>query len=307
MFTDKNKRSTMFIDGKELPVFKASLHNHSTSSDGLLPVADLARLYRDAGFDVFAISDHGVANDVSGIDIPGMTVLSGIELHPAGPRGILWHILALGVPGDFPGTGHKDGKAAADAAREVGAVIYVPHPCWTGLHTEEILELGPVQGIEIYNSGSRLLGRGLSDEIWDQMLDAGCRPCQAIATDDCHLWDSFALGWTMIAAPDRSPAALYDALRNGRCYASEGPEFHSIQLSDGHFSATFTEAVSAVVVSNRGLGYCARMPGAPIPGFEPPPVTSLDVDVSHWPKGNYVRCQIADAKGRRAWSQPYFL
>ena len=296
----------MLIDGMELPVFKASLHNHTTTSDGLFPAEVLARLFRDAGYDIFAVSDHHAANDISGIRIPGLTVLSGIELHPAGPRNILWHILALGVPADFPGV-YPTGRAAVAAAKAVGALVYVAHPADCGLRTEDILELGDIDGIEIYNSGPRMIGRGISDEICDQLLDAGLRPCRVIATDDCHDWTSFALGWTMIAAPENTPAAVFDALRRGRFYATQGPEFHSIEFKDGHFRATFTDAVSAVVIGNRGLGECIRVPRWPMPGAEKPPVSSLDADVSSWPAGSYVRCQITDAGGHMAWTQPCFI
>ena len=296
----------MVIDGWELPVFKAALHNHSTTSDGFWPVETVARLFHDAGFDVFAISDHRKANDLSGIHIPGMTLLSGIELHPMGPRGILWHILALGVPADFPGI-YETGREAVAAAKAADALVYVAHPNWCGLRVEEILELGEVDGIEIYNSGPRVMGRGVSDELWDQMLETGCRPCRAIATDDCHEWTSFALGWTMIAARENTPDAIQEALRAGRFYATQGPDFHSIELKDGHFRATFSEAVSAIVVSNQGTGTCVCSPRWPMPGHEKQGTTSLDVDVSTLPKGNYVRCQITDANGRYAWTQPYFV
>lgn len=296
----------MIIDGKEYPVFKASLHNHTVGSDGSYTIEALAKYYQIAGYDIFAVSDHRVANDVTGIHIPGITVLSGIELHPMGPRGILWHILALGVPGDFPGI-YETGKEAVDAAKAVGALVYVAHPAWCGLHVEEILELGELQGLEIHNSGCRLIGRSVSDEIWDQMLEAGCRPCYGLATDDCHGFGEFAQGWTMIAATENAPDAIYDALRNGRFYASTGPDIYSLELKDGHFRATFSECVSAIVVSNGDNGAIGRTPRWPIPGSEKPLATSIDIDVSNWRKGSYLRLQITDAKGRMAWAQPYYI
>ena len=169
------------------------------------------------------------------------------------------------------------------------------------------MELGDIDGIEIHNSGCRLIGRAVSDEIWDELLDAGMRPCNALATDDCHEWNSFAQGWTMIAAEDNSEKCIMDALRCGRFYATQGPDFHCIEFHDGHFHATFSEAISAVVVGNRGLGVCGKMPRWPMPGCEGKPATSIEVDVSSWPKGSYLRCQICDCKGHFAWTQPFFV
>ena len=296
----------MLYNGIEYPVFRASLHNHTTSSDGRFTVAELAGLFHDAGYDVFAVSDHRVPNDVSNINIPGLTVISGIELHPMGPRGILWHILALDVPKDFKGI-YDTGKEAVDAAKAVGALVYAAHPRWCGLHVEEILELGELNGIEIDNSGCRLIGRAVNDEIWDELLDAGARPCHALATDDCHDWNCFAQGWTMIAAEENTHDCIMDALRKGRFYATQGPDFHSIEFRDGHFRATFSEAVSAVVVGSRDLGVCGAMPRWPMPGCERAPATSIEADVSSWPKGSWLRCQICDANHHYAWTQPFFV
>ena len=297
----------MYIDGKNLPVFRASLHNHSTSSDGTFTIPQLATHYRDAGYDVFSISDHDVSNDITGIEIPGITILSGVELHPLGPRGILWHILALGVPGDFKAKGYSSGSEAVKAAKDVGALVYCAHPAWCGLHTEEILELGTIDGIEIFNAGARLCKRATSDEIWDELLQAENRPCRALGVDDCHDWTAFALGWTMIAAENRSPEAIYDALRNGRFYATEGPEFHSIEFKGGHFRATFSPAETAVLVSNFAQGYCAASPGFPMIGCKGKTITEIDVDVSAFSKGSYIRCQISSPDGYQAWTQPYFI
>ena len=296
----------MLYNGIEYPVFRASLHNHSTSSDGFFTVQQHAGFFRDAGYDVFAISDPRVANDVSSINIPGLTVISGIELHPMGPRGILWHILALGVPKDFKGI-YDTGKEAVDAAKAVGALVYAAHPRWCGLHVEEILELGELNGIEVFNSGCRLIGRAANDEIWDELLDAGARPCNALATDDCHGWTEFGLGWTMIAAEENTYDCIMDALRRGRFYATQGPDFHSIEFRDGHFRATFSEAVSAVVIGSRDLGVCGKMPRWPMPGNEGAPATSIEADVSAWPKGSWLRCKICDAKHHCAWTQPFFV
>ena len=84
--------------GRRLHSYKANLHTHSTLSDGEFPPQEVIRLYREHGYSVLAFTDHRKTNPVSGYDGGGLTLLSGIELHPNGPRGIRWHLLALGVP-----------------------------------------------------------------------------------------------------------------------------------------------------------------------------------------------------------------
>ena len=38
--------------------YKGNLHVHSANSDGTLPPEELARVYREAGYDFLAITDH---------------------------------------------------------------------------------------------------------------------------------------------------------------------------------------------------------------------------------------------------------
>jgi len=296
----------MIINGIETKPLKANLHTHSTTSDGRFTPQTIARIFRDAGYDVLALSDHCAPNDVSTVNVPGLTMVSGIELHPWGPDEKMWHILALGVPKDFCGQ-YETGQEAVKAAKAVGALVYCAHPYWVGNLCHEIIGLGDIDGIEVFNTGCRLIGKQYNMQIWDELLDAGMRPCMALANDDCHGWLEFGQGWNMIGALERSEEGVLEALRAGRYYATQGPEFSIIECRDRRFHAEFSEAVSAFIISNREQGTCVRSPRSPLPGHEPPPVTSLDVDLSDYAPGSYVRGQITDAQGRMAWTQPFFL
>lgn len=303
----------MILNGRETQVFKTNLHTHTTMSDGLHTPDEMCALYYMAGYDALALTDHHTTNKVSELhqilkekhDFD-MTLISGIELHPAGPRGISWHILALGVPEDFPGR-YKSGFEAAQAARDAGALVFAAHPYWCGLTSAEIAELGPIMGTEVYNSSCRYIGKEYNMLAWDELLDAGNRPGWALAVDDCHSPGTFAMGWTMIAAKENTPEALLEALRNGEFYSTEGPEFSRIEVKDGKFYAEFSPAVSAVLVGKRSSGHCETVPRWPLPGNEKGVVTSMEVDLSHFKPGSYIRCQIKDADGKMAWSMPYFL
>ena len=126
--------------GETLPVFRATLHTHTKISDGAFPPDYVVGFYRAEGYDVLAFSDHRKTNPVSTYESGGMTLLSGIELHPTGPRGIPWHLLALGVPEDFPGE-YPDAQSAIDAVTATGGVVFAAHPHWCGLTSADILRL----------------------------------------------------------------------------------------------------------------------------------------------------------------------
>ena len=57
--------------------YKGNTHAHSTRSDGRLTPEAVARLYRDAGYDFLAITDHWCVGPAWNFE--GMCVLSGAE------------------------------------------------------------------------------------------------------------------------------------------------------------------------------------------------------------------------------------
>ena len=61
---------------EERIVLKASLHTHTTNSDGKFTPAQIIDMYKDAGYDVINFSDHSTVNKVSEYDGKGMTLIS---------------------------------------------------------------------------------------------------------------------------------------------------------------------------------------------------------------------------------------
>ena len=290
----------MNFHGRELPVFRANLHTHSTVSDGWLTPQQVIDYYEQGGYEVLAFSDHYKANPVAQYRTRNMTLLPGIELHPKGPRGLTWHLLALGVPENFPGK-YATAQRAIDAVHAAGGMVFVAHPHWCGITSADILKLKNIVGIEVYNSSTRYIGKASSEECWDELISAGFA-CGALAVDDIHGMSEAFGGWTMIVAPDRSPEALFDALRNRRYYATQGPEFHRLSFENGVFEADFSEAVEVCVVGRNDSGKVVCMPDYPFPGNRPV-ATHLRVEVT--PRfGGVLRCRIRDDRGRQAWSAP---
>lgn len=303
----------IILNGKESNIYKVNLHTHTNLSDGLHSPMELCRLYSLAGYDALALTDHRKTNQISELQTTlkekmslDLQLISGIELHPASPKGS-WHILALGVPEGFPGE-YATGSEAAQAARDAGALVFAAHPYWCGFTAQDIIdELGEITGTEVYNASCRFIGKEYGMNIWDDLLDSGSRPGFALAVDDCHNPAHFGMGWTMIAAENPTQDALLSALRKGDFYATQGPEFTRIEFTDKHFIAEFTPAVSACVVSNRNSGRCAASPNWPLPGHDKGEITSVDIDFSMMPEGHYFRLQIRDASGKMAWTMPYFI
>ncbi len=301
--------------GTELKTFKANLHAHSTASDGIFTPAELIRRYADAGYDVLALTDHRHTHRIAELDPCGMTLLSGIELHPPGPRGIPWHLIGIGVRENFIGdfanrrtsvqnTMLPDefihAQAAVDASNADGGAAFCAHPHWCGLTSGEVASVRHFAGIEVYNHETRYIGKSDSSQLWNEMLDAG-RLLPAIAVDDTHRPSGLFGGWTIIAAPSREPSALIAALRRGHFYATQGPELRHIDFHDGIFQAEFSECAAANLLTNtcNGFGF-----GANDPAGGNASLRSLRVDVGNLPPGSWLRLQLQDASGRSCWAPP---
>ena len=156
-------------------------------------------------------------------------------------------------------------------------------------------------GIEVYNSSTRFIGKEYSEQCWDELIDSGFVR-GALAVDDTHRAHHLFHGWTMIAAPDRSPASLLAALEAGRYYATQGPDFTRLELKGRRFEAEFSEAVEVSLIGRRNTGFGVVSPGDPEVG-DRRTATEFAVTLPenfHGP----LRCRIRDGAGRYAWSVP---
>ena len=69
--------------------------------------------------------------------------------------GELWHILAVGLPLDFPPLKPSEtGPQLARRAREAGAFVAVAHPAWSQLTEDDGRTLEAAHAVEIYNHGA---------------------------------------------------------------------------------------------------------------------------------------------------------
>ncbi|MBX9700941.1 MAG: hypothetical protein K2X74_16005, partial [Acetobacteraceae bacterium] len=259
--------------------------------------------YREAGYDFLALTDHFMAKygfpivDTRPFRTRAFTTILGAELHaPATSLGELWHILAVGLPLDFaplhPG---ETGAALAARALGAGAFVAIPHPGWYALTAEDAATLPGAHAVEVYNHTSQLrTERGDGVYLADQLL-AGGRQIGLIAVDDAQFacMDAFG-GWVMVKAEANEPEALLGALKAGRYYATQGPLIHDITWDAEAVEVTCTSASSVMV-----LGRGSRAAQSVAPGQ-----TRVRLPYAALRPGGFARVVVADADGRRAWSNP---
>ena len=279
-----------------LRFYKGNLHTHTTNSDGRATTEECMRLYKDAGYDFLALTDHWYVGAEQTFE--GMLILPGVEYDFAFPTQTL-HLLAL-----FPdqklsegiarGISHRD---AIDRVNSVGGVAIAAHPAWS-LNTNEFLQsLDGVDVAEVYNSMSAEpynAPRANSEGILD-VAAANGKLFNLVAADDTHWYvGEQCVSYTMVQAEDLSVGAILDALRKGHFYASQGPEFKNIEKRGDEIIVETSPVSRITFCSNKFWipGRCSEGEGLTEKIYKPQPGES------------YVRVQITDAKGNKAWSNP---
>jgi hypothetical protein len=289
--------------------YKGNLHAHSADSDGTRLPEELAGLYREAGYDFLAITDHFrerygfPVTDTRPYRREDFTTLLAAELHAPETRlGVDWHILAVGLPPDFPPRGPSEGGPdLARRAVEAGAFVGIAHPAWYGLTPQDAETLeGAAHAVEVYNH-SALEDNDRSDGWYlaDALLAEG-RRTYAFASDDAHLRegapDVFG-GWVQVRSEALEPEAILGALKAGCYYSSQGPEIHAVEVLERSVVVRCSPA-RGVFLGGRGYAR-ARALGEGITECELP----LDLFVG----SAHLRVTVVDAAGRRAWTNPVWL
>ena len=87
----------MYLDKKGKKWYKVGLHLHTTVSDGVVEPAEMARIYKNAGYDAVAMTDHWRFHDFDNIE--GLTIISGCEYNLGASdtaEGVM-HIVGVGM------------------------------------------------------------------------------------------------------------------------------------------------------------------------------------------------------------------
>ena len=297
----------MFTDMTGKRRLKIGLHTHTTLSDGHKTPEEVAAIYKDEGYDAIALTDHWVYG--AGGEIGGLTILSGCEYNVGGVdewTGVheTYHIVGIGmtrdpeVPEDY--LRNQDGRIRdrvrhiVRLIREAGGLAVLAHPAWSLNTSEQILGCGDFDATEIYNSVSDwgMSDRPYSGLIVDQIASYGMF-LPLLATDDTHYYDGDECrGWVAVEAEAVAELGMVEALRQGRFYATQGPEVHLERISPTEVRLTCSPAIKIAFLSNSvwSAGRMVRGEGLTeaVYGFKRHEI--------------FVRAEVTDAQGRVGYS-----
>ncbi len=290
----------MILDMFGTKRYKVGLHIHTKNSDGTVTPEDAARIYKEAGFDVIALTDHWFYGEEQ--TLSGIKILSGCEYNMgASDTSVdVMHIVGVGMEYD-----PKIDKATAtrqdviDGIRNAGGLAILAHPAWSLNTPQHAKELNGFGAMEIYNSVSDAgqSSRPYSGYFTDLLANEGITYPQ-IATDDAHYYNGSdeTLSYIMVASEDDSRQAILRAVEEGNFYATQGPELHLRREGDNIIVncspcvriSMFSNAAWAPHRVNRGEGLTEWVY----------PLHKCD---------KWVRGEVIDAEGKQAWSNVLFV
>lgn len=313
--------------------YKGNIHCHTTDSDGMLTPDEVVRLYKDAGYQFLAISDHNIFSDYRSrfdcedfIILPAMEasavlyrdenkkallkvhhihgILGNKQMQEEAEKGLFTHLQRYP---EWEYFGNWDGAEVAQKLQDElvarGCLTIYNHPVWSRVREDEFIHTKGLTALEIYNYGTvNESATGYDALRWDVMLQNGSR-IYATASDDNHnreAEDSLG-GYIVVKAEELSHEAVIQAILTGNYYSSSGPAIHDWGIKDdvAYVKCSPVSRVNFMAGNhvNAGLSVLSETGGDELTYAEFPLRGDED----------YVRVECVDQYGKIAWSNPIFL
>lgn len=290
----------MLIFDPNKAFYKGNLHTHTNNTDGRRSPEEALDIYHEHGYDFIALTDHWKRT----VDAPyfkgGMLVLPGIELDYTMPAQVI-HIVGVGVDASILETASRNAGAqqGIDCIRAAGGRAILAHPAWSLNTPDMISAMRGLTAAEVYNSvsGAPWNGdRADSTGILDVAAAQGCL-LNTVASDDTHFYTGEECSsWIMLQADELTQEKVLEALDKGAFYATRGPQFEQIEVTDEKIIVRCSE-VSRVIFHSDLLYVGDRV-------TDGEGLTCAEYAIKRSRHEQFVRIILIDSMGRRAWSNP---
>ncbi len=280
----------MYIDKNGDKYYKVALHLHSKLSDGALTPEEIAKCFKDDGYDAIALTDHWHYGESK--ELCGLHIISGIELDNGGNTHAM-HIVGFGMTHNPEFKKSDDRQTIIDKINGAGGAAVLAHPAWSLNSVADAKELSGFTATEIYNAVSEA-GESLrpySDHFVD-MCAVNDMYFGIFAVDDAHYYRGVddRRGWVMVKAEELSDEAIVRAIKTRDFYASQGPDLTFKR--DGNTVIIDTSPCDTIAV----LSDCAWLPGRVRRGNG---ITHHEYTFRD--DENWLRVEVRDGD-KRAWS-----
>ena len=216
----------MIIDIEGNKRYKINLHTHTTISDGRKTPDEVAEIYRNAGYDMIAFTDHwkfGGEQVCNGLKIlPGCEYDRGIH-----PSEHIYHIVGIGMEREPKLTkGKSSVQDMIDEINACGGVAILAHPAWSMNMAAHAALFRGIDITEIYNtlSGHGANVRPYSGDFVDISANLG-KFNNLVATDDAHFYvGEEAASYILVKSESDDTRDIVKAIKAGDYFATQGPE-----------------------------------------------------------------------------------
>ena len=286
----------MFIDSKNNKWYKIGLHTHTTISDGKKTPEESARIYKNAGYDAIAITDHWKYHDDDIID--GLKIISGCEYNLGSSNTIgggVMHIVGVGLNKD-PKINRETAtpQSVIDAINNNGGLAILAHPHWSLNTIKDVKDLKGFGATEIYNSVSdaNQSSRPYSGYFIDVLANSGII-YRLLATDDTHYYDGSdeTKSFIMVKAKSLETKDILSAINNEDYYSSQGPELY-VEKSEDKLIVNCSKCSKIMFLSNASWAPDKILRGNDLT-FAEYPIKNVE---------KWIRVEVVDRDGNYAWS-----
>jgi hypothetical protein len=295
--------------------YKGQLHTHTLNSDGDSTPDDVARWYREHGYNFVTITDHNYLTSVDGLNaVHGAAdkflVIKGEELTDRfGDKPIHVNGFDPAVLIQPPGGGSVVAMVQnmVDAVKAAQGVPSINHPNFGwAISADELQQLQRTRLFEVFSGHPTVNNAGGGgvpglEDVWDRLLSSG-KLIYGIAVDDAHYFkrpeDNTAprpgFGWVHVRAARLEPRAIVEALERGDFYSSTGVELQSFDVS----ASTMTITLRTPPSSKYRIQFIGRH------GVVLSEATASPATYTFKGDEGYVRAKVIESNGKLAWVQP---
>lgn len=303
--------------------YKASLHVHTTESDGRSRPAAVVDAYHACGYDILAITDHDRHTNGHAATWPwssfgrdpdqlGMLAVKGNELSMAHHVGTYLHDLWRDDdPWDDRNT---DIEWMLDQVQRRGGIAQMAHPGRHEGRAQWYVDLhrrfARLVGIEVYNNGDRYpQDRKLWDRMWSMARAQDLTlPMWGWSVDDMHYaWKSLGRNYHLHLMPRLDEASFRESLTAGAFVAIYDPFGVDMARHVPH-GTTPAPIIDRLAVDEATIALTVRQTHTVVwisegRAVSRGPVLNLD----HPELGRSVRAQLVGSGGAVTLTQPFSL
>lgn len=289
--------------------FKGNLHTHTDKSDGKRNIDEIVGIYKSKGYDFIAVTDHNIVFKSDKYNRNGFYIVPAVEIHSQCETDVGTHHMVALTTYSNKNAVHGERienigwtKAAATAKeltgvmREKGYKLIYCHSLWSRMHPEDFMD-SELMAMEIYNGlCDYKWEQGYQEIHWDDIIRKG-KKLWGVASDDCHGKDEhYGRAFVMVKSRELSDEGIISALEKGSFYSSRGPEIYDFYINGGKafIKCSPVNKITFICYENLGESFVSEssMTGKSF-GFNE--------------KIKYIRMEITDNKGMKAWTNPIFL